>query len=90
MKIERLADLKRIQVGTRLRLVHCLTGPVAPEKQLRTVERVQSNAIVVRVEHNGKDSWLRFPAAKDFKANALGFVVLEGDEIAAQYVVEQA
>lgn len=81
----KLANLKRLPIGTNLRLTHCLLGPVAPEKQLRTVARVQSNALVVHVEHTGRESWLHFPKASEFRETPSGFEVLEGTEVAARY-----
>jgi hypothetical protein len=46
MTFKTLAELKRIPVGTKLRLVQCLVGPVAPERQMRSVLRVQSPSSV--------------------------------------------
>lgn len=98
----KLADLKRIPVGTKLRLVHCLLGPC--DKQ-RTVSAVHSNAI----EFHGPDvkpradgqpgtSWLYFPKARDFKpvgdGTRPGFTIYESvnrdgtPEIAARYIFE--
>jgi len=82
----RLADLKRIPVGTQLRLVECLTGAVPEEKQLRTIEKVQSNAWASRVAHSGKLSWLTFPRAANFRETPDGFAVYEGSTVAARYV----
>lgn len=80
----KLADLKRIAVGTRLRLVYCLFGPVPDHKQFREVSKVQSNGIYFR-KSDGQDSWLAFPKASEFRDNGDGFTVLEDGEVAAQY-----
>lgn len=86
----RLADLKRIPVGTKLRLVECLTGPVAEGKQGRVVRKVQSNAMACEVEHRpgGGLSWLYWPKASEFRETADGFAIMEGDEVAARYVFD--
>jgi hypothetical protein len=74
-------------VGTKLRLVQCLVGPVAPERQMRSVLRVQSNAIQFERADGGGQPWLHFPKAADFRPTPNGFEVLEAGEIAARYEV---
>jgi hypothetical protein len=59
----KLADLKRIPVGTKLRLVHCLMGPC---DKPREVLKVQTNAVVM-LTPEGKHSWLTLPKASDFR-----------------------
>ena len=82
-----LADLKRIKPGTRLLLVESLMGPQPTEKQARTVRQVQSNAIASEPDWKpGSLSWLYFPKAADFRAEADGFTILEDGEVAARYV----
>lgn len=96
MKLKTLADLKRIPIGTKLRIVRCLIGPVAPEKQARTVAKVQSNAIAFQRPDKAELSWLTFPKASEFEPTENGFRVLERDPegkgetdrvvVAAEYV----
>ena len=83
----KLADLKRLPIGTKLRLVNCLMGPVPDGKQSRIVAIVQSNAIALnRPDAPDRLSWLWFPKAKDFRDDGDGgFSILEEGEIAAQY-----
>jgi hypothetical protein len=85
----KLADLKRLPIGTELRLVKCLMGDVAEGYQGRRLARVQSNALAFAVEQRGYEgelSWLTFPRAKDFRETEDGFEVLEDGEVAARYV----
>ena len=77
----KLADLKRIPVGTKLRLVHCLMGPC---DKPREVLKVQTNAVVM-LTPEGKHSWLTLPKASDFRDDEDGFSILESGEVAAQY-----
>jgi len=78
------ADLKRLAVGTKLRLVESLMGPTPPEKQERTVARVQSNGIWFATP-TGR-SWLSFGKASEFRETPGGFALYEGEEVAARYV----
>ena len=80
----RLADLKRIKVGTKLRLVHCLLGPC---DWPREVTEVLSTGIwMKRLDENPDSvSWLSYPKAKDFRDDGDGFSIMEGDEVAVQY-----
>lgn len=82
----RLADLKRLPPGTKLRLVECLMGPVPEGTQLRTVEQVRSADIVMRVAHSGARSYLTLPKAADFRETADGFAIEEDGVVAARYV----
>jgi hypothetical protein len=93
MKIRTLAELKRIPVGTRLRLVRTLMGPT---DKPRVVAKVQANAIAFRTEDD-RLSWLNLPKAKDFEPTEHGFRVWdtwdpggpqERREIGAEYVFE--
>lgn len=76
----KLADLKRIAIGTKLRVVHCLLGPVAEDKQLREVAKVQSNAIGFKRPGKDELSWLWFPTADRFRDDGDGFTILDEDE----------
>ena len=73
----KLADLKRIPVGTKLLLVHCLMGPVEADKQPRTVREVRSNALLMDKPGTERPSWLYFPKAAYFRDDGDGFAVLE-------------
>jgi hypothetical protein len=73
----KLADLKRIPIGTKLRLIRCLVG-ATPGNNLRVVEKVQSNGVWFRrpEEPEKKElTWLDFPKASDFQADEDGFTV---------------
>jgi hypothetical protein len=90
-KVQSLADLKRLPIGTKLRLVHSLLGPVPEEWQGRRVSRIQSNALVVEITSGPKAgvlSWLYFPKAKDLHETPNGFEVNEEGEVAARYEFE--
>ena len=83
----KLADLKRLPVGTRLLLVECLMGPVNPPKA-RTVARRQSNALAFSGDgiREGHYSWLFFPTASEFKETPDGFAIMEDDgAVGARY-----
>lgn len=80
----KLADLKRLSIGTKLRLVHCLMGPVSDDKQPREVRRFQSNGMFL-LKPDGRESWLDFPKASQFRSDDDGFTIFEDGEIAAQY-----
>ena len=84
----KLADLKRIAVGTRLRLVHCLMGPVSEVNQLRIVRAVHSNSIEMERDGKAESSWLYFGKAKDFRDDGDGFAFMEGERVCAQYKFE--
>lgn len=83
----RLADLKRLPVGTKLKLVRSLMGPTPPEKQDRTVLRHQSNAVVMAVAHKGgAESFLYHPKASELRTEPNGFSIVEPNgEVSAQY-----
>lgn len=80
------ADIKRLPIGTKLRLVHCLIGPT---DKLRTIQQVRSNDILMLTE-DGKTSYLTLGG--EFKATEKGFQLWEttnrGKEIAAEYILE--
>jgi len=92
MRVNCLADLKRLPIGTKLRLVECLMGPVPEEKQGRILAKVQSNAVAFltpKDNYQGHLSWLHLPPAKQFVATSDGFTVLEDTgEVAARYVFD--
>jgi hypothetical protein len=81
----KLADLKRLPLGTKLYLTNCLVGKVVPPAP-RTVALVQTNAIAFKREDREELSWLTFPKAKDFQPTENGFRIMEGDLLAAEYV----
>lgn len=96
MKIKRIADLKRIPVGTRLRLVRSLLGSA---NKLRIVAKVSDTKIGFEGEGiaDGRLSWLAIPKASDFESTENGFRIYETwanpgrperREIAAEYVFE--
>lgn len=83
----KLADLKRLPVGMKLRIIHSLMGPC---NKARVVARVQSNAILFTGDgvKDGDVSYLWFPKASKFRSDANGFTILEDGKVAAQYVFE--
>lgn len=87
MQVKTVADLKRLPIGTRLRLVHCLMGPCS---KLRVLERVNSVDLMFSGDGiaAGAVSHLPIPKASQFKPTGTGFQVLEGTEVAAEYVFE--
>lgn len=76
----KLADLKRIAIGTKLRNVHSLMGPTPEDKQLREVAKVQSNGIGFKRPDKDELSWLYFPKAAHFRDDVDGFTILDEDE----------
>lgn len=79
-KIDSVARLKRIPVGTKLYLVASLLGLHSPSA--RTVKQVRSASIVMRVDdidskNYGKDSYLSFPSGTRVVATSRGFQVYE-------------
>lgn len=92
--IKTLADLRRIPVGTKLRLVHSPRGPV---DQLRTVDEVTTRGIWMQIDGNptatgNARSWLAFPKAADFRSWGDGFEIRAannaGGDIVLRYAVE--
>lgn len=70
-RVTKLADLKRIPVGARLRLVDSLMGPCSKD---RVVHAVKSNAIVFTDPNKPESrSWFYFPRASEFEATSDGF-----------------
>lgn len=84
----KLADLKKLAVGTKLRVVHNLLGPC---DKARVVARVQSNAVTFTGDgiKVGEVSWLYFPKARDFRDDGDGFTVLADGVPAASYKFEK-
>jgi hypothetical protein len=72
----KLADLKRIAVGTELILTHCLLGP---RNNKRKVHEVTATGIWFTGPDlgKGKYSWLGFPKAKEFRDDGDGFSIVE-------------
>jgi len=85
----KLADLKRIKVGTRVNLIASLLGP-SDIPRWRTVKKVHSNSIEFSPDGSmtSRSSWLYFPKAKNFRDDGDGFTILEEGEVAAQYVFD--
>lgn len=84
--IRTVADLKRIPIGTRLRLTHSLMGPTPPEKQWRTVREVRSKDMIVEPDCKpGSRSYMGFPKASDLRVTAVGFDVYEDTTLCASY-----
>lgn len=88
--IKTLADLRRIPVGTKLRLVASPRGVV---NQLRTVDEVTTRGVWMTIDEDptprksNERSWFAFPKARDFAALVDGFTVTSGDAT-LRYVVE--
>lgn len=80
--MECLADLKRLKVGDRLRLVYSHLQGHRFLNTTRAIEKKQSNAI----KFEG-GSWLYFPTAAEFKGTNDGFMVMEGDTTFLKYMV---
>lgn len=85
-KAIKLADLKRIKVGRKLRLVYCLMGPC---DKARTVAAVNSVGIQFSGDgiSEGRYSHLSFPKASELLGDQSMFTIMEGSKVAAQYVV---
>jgi hypothetical protein len=96
-RIDSVAKLKRLPVGTRLYVVASLLGPNAPTA--RVVKQVRSKDIVMLVDdpnskNYGKVSYLSLPSGTKVEATPNGFAVYEpkyddpsypGGELAAEY-----
>jgi hypothetical protein len=82
----KIADLKRLPAGTKLRLVHCLRGPVS---KLRIVVSANSYRVLFTGDGiaEGNTSYLLIPKASEFRSDPNGFSVLESDgqEVGARY-----
>lgn len=91
MRINSLADLKRLPVGTRLKMVEFYGHPVDFK---RIIVEVNSNSLALAGTGtiNDKDkqvvnSYLSFPKAKNFLATEDGFAILENGKVALRYVI---
>lgn len=84
----KLADLKRLPIGTRLIQVHNLMGPC---HKGRTLKKVQSNALLFEPDDKpGVLSYLHLPKASHFRSDENGFSVIEyNGEVGASYVFEK-
>ena len=72
--IKTLSDLKRITVGTKLKLV---SHPLESHKYLnieRPVKKVSSKWLCL-ISKEGDESFLYFPKAKDFEKTDKGFKI---------------
>lgn len=77
-RVTKLADLKRIPVGARLRLVDSLMGPCSTD---RVVVAVKASAVVFTdPAREGSRSHLHFPRASEFEVTADGFACYSQDE----------
>jgi len=84
--MEKLADLKRVQVGDTFTMTFSALGGGSLLNVPRKVKRVQSNALQFEPTSAGRDgSWLYFPPAKEFKPEPDGFSVMEGDKVFLTY-----
>lgn len=89
--IKKLADLRRIPVGTELVLVRNLRGPC---HEPRRVDQVTTTGIWFQRLDDAKPReayarpWLRFPKAKDFRATPDGFEILVKGKVGVRYVLE--
>jgi hypothetical protein len=83
----KLADLKRIKVGTKLRMLHSLMGPCDKARVVMAVTTVNIQFTGDGIAE-GKHSYLPFPKARDFRADADGFTIMEGDVLCARYVYD--
>jgi len=85
MKINTLAELKRLKVGTKITLIDC--KGMDNHKALnviREIETMQTNALKFKWEEQGtrgkiiRSSWLYFPTSKDFESWEDGFIIKDG------------
>lgn len=89
--IKKLADLRRIPVGTELVLVRNLRGPC---HEPRRVDEVTTTGIWFQRLDDAKPReayarpWLQFPKAKDFRATPDGFEILVNGKVGVRYVLE--
>ena len=79
-KIDSVARLKKLSVGTRLYIVASLLGPNAPSG--RIVKQVRSKDIIMKNDdpnskNYGKDSYLTFPSGTRVVATENGFQIYE-------------
>ena len=91
MKVTKLADLKRLPLGTKLRLTRSLLGPC---NKLREVAKLQTNGMWFKqLDKPGDErlSWLDFPKAKDFQVTDKGFdILIDGRvEVTYEYVNDE-
>lgn len=78
-----LADLKRMEPGTKLVLVHSLLGPT---HQPCTLHSKNTTCLMFKKEGKNNLSYLWFPKASEFQSDANGFTIFEDGEVAAQYI----
>jgi hypothetical protein len=83
-----VAELKRLPIGSRLRLVYCLLGTT---DKARVLARVESRNLLFTGDGipAGRFSYLPIPRASEFRPTSDGFEVMEGAEVAARYVLEK-
>ena len=76
MKINTLAELKRLEPGTKLRLINSLLGPVPLEKQLRHIHKINSVDMITVPAHDPMvKSYSRLPNATEFEPTENGFKI---------------
>jgi hypothetical protein len=81
----KLADLKRLPVGTEMRIVQNVRGSCDKK---RKVVRVHSDAMELSGDDvpADKTSWLDFPKARQFRDDGDGFTILTTNgEVLARY-----
>lgn len=75
----KLADLKKLPVGTKLRCVHNFKGPCDLPRE---VTRMQTNGMYLKGpnEPGGieKEGWCEFPKAAGFRDDGDGFTLTRG------------
>lgn len=88
--IDSVAAIRRLPIGTKLRVTRCLLGKCDAK---RTIIGVQSKSITLRVDDEdsknfGQTSWLTFPTGTKVHPLLNGFAVLVDGKVAAEYVFE--
>jgi hypothetical protein len=80
-----VAELKRrLQVGTKLRLVHSLLGPCNKDRIVAGQNTANVWFTGTGIKPNAA-SYLNWPKAKDLIETSTGFEILEDGKVAARY-----
>lgn len=86
MKVKTVADLKRLPIGTKLRLIRHLLGTANAS---RTLARVNSVYLMFKVDGKNELSHLPIPRASHFFPTENGFCITEENgEVGVEYVFE--
>ena len=80
-----VSEVKKLPIGTKLRLVRCLVGEVSPEKQDREVVGRKSWGLEMK-KPDGTVSELRFCKGDRVQRTDDGFRVVNGENVQAEYV----